>query len=149
MLTYLLPGPAEGGLCVRRSGPDRRVTVNIVGRSIPPDARREHARMQAEVSALQVGSTASGFVILPESAGERSVQLQVIYEVLRNERVTVPAGTFDTVVVQEQERNGPCIASWTAWLDKDTHLPVKMHTEAMRCLQDRQFDVVAGRVRRI
>jgi len=66
VLTYLQPaGPAEEGLCVTRSGPDRRTVVNIVGRSIHPDARREQARMQSEVSALQVGSTASGFVNLP------------------------------------------------------------------------------------
>ena len=150
MLTYLQPAnPSEEGLCVTRSGPDRRMVVNIAGRSIHPNARREHARLQSELAALRVGSTASGFANVPESVGLRSVQVQITYEVLRDERVTVPAGTFDTVVVEEQERNGSCHSNWTAWLDKDTRLPVKVHSEATQCLQVRQFDAVAGKLKRM
>ena len=149
VLNYLQPGGAgEDGLCVIRSGPDRRAMVNIVGRRISPDAQREHARMQSELTGLRVGSTSSGFAILPESAGLRSVQFQISYEVLRDERVTVPAGTFDTVVVEQRDRNESCLATWTAWLDRATHLPVKVHSEAVRCLQVRQFDAVAGTLKR-
>ncbi len=45
-------------------------------------------------------------------------------------------------------RNGSCIAKWTAWLDKGTHLPVKLHSETTQCQQVRQFDAVAGKVTR-
>ena len=147
-VTYLQPDrPGEEGLCVIRVGPDRRRAVNLLGRGITPEQKGEHARLQRSMAGLRVGARASSFVIGTEGIGRRSVQLEVTYRVLRDEAVTVPAGTFDTVVLEEQERNGSCVAIWTSWVDKATRLPVKFHGEALNCLNPQQIDLVAGRVR--
>jgi hypothetical protein len=135
---------SEQGLCVSAAG-DRRVVWNVAGRAVADGVRAEHAALQAQLTPLATGKSAQTYVNLPERVGLRSMQYQVTLAVLREERVKVPAGEFDAFLVEERERNSNCVAVWQAWVDRETLLPVRLHTETSNCFAPSESDLVAGR----
>lgn len=137
---------SEQGLCVVRRFSDRRGVLNLVGRSVQNSARAEHASLQAQLIPFAPGKSAQTYVNLNEQYSQRSMQYQVTLSVLREEQITVPAGVFDTFVLEERDRNLSCIAIYQAWLDKRTMLPVKIHRETLGCTGPVEFDTVASRV---
>jgi hypothetical protein len=54
-------------------------------------------------------------------------------DVLRRERVRVPAGEFDTLVVHVTWRNGTCVETQTGWLDAASMVPVSGEHENRGC----------------
>lgn len=76
---------------------------------------------------LEVGRT----VVIPVSDGRRNYDLHV--EVERRERVLVPAGAFDCVVVEPKLESEGIFRKkgrmWVWFTDDARHLPVKMKTE--------------------
>ena len=135
----------EQGLCVTSVG-NRRLTWNVAGRIAAPSVRADHAALQAQITPLAVGKSAQTYLNLPEAVGLRSMQYQVTLSVLRDERIGVPAGEFDTFLVEDRERNLNCIGVWQAWVDKKTFLPVRLHYETSNCLPPGQSDLVANRL---
>lgn len=146
--TYLAPTQAEeSGLCVVRQGPDRRTILSPAARIILPAVAREHAQLVAALQGASPGASSLGYMNLPEFIGQRSMQVQVEYRALEEERISVPAGQFDTILLEERERNGTCVSIFQAWIDRKTMLPVRRHQHNQNCTPVRQFDAVASSVK--
>ncbi len=124
---YLGMAPDDSELC-RQTHNNRPMDLLFNMETVmSPNEQRAILR---QLFPLRVGAKASGDVPMPGMGGR--LAMQNVVEVLREEEITIPAGTFDTWVVQSTPsiRNGQLVrhATRLVWFDKQTGVALRAQT---------------------
>ncbi len=136
--TYTYLGPAENDpeMCVRaHNGDPVNLLFNLaapINRSAPEGSADAQRVMLRRLFPLRAGAKTEGHFTV--SVQNRTVSSQRTLEVLREERITIPAGTFDTWVIQSSVNsrsdrrlnNGVFHMVTLTWFDKATGTALRM-----------------------
>ncbi len=144
---YLGPATNDPELC-RQTLNDRPIDLLFnLEQPMSPDAQRVILR---RLFPLQAGRKTTGDVPMPGMGNRLAVQ--DVMEVLREEQITVPAGTFDTWAIQYSPsiRNGERIRRTVRllWFDKATGVAVRAQTSVNDGYGDLPPDWEAARITR-